>query len=260
MGDGGGFGAAGGAELAEDVGHVHAGRLRRDEQHGGDLPVAAARGDEPEDLAFPAGQRGQDLAVAMLFRGSDPGPAGEVVERPAQRPGPELVRRLRRLAPLVRGLVPAPRLGERLGQPPAGPGNLVDIIRAELVEDRLPGLRVVVAAGPAVLRLGPGEPAASFGAEDELGPLAERGALAGDLQQLGGRGEFGGRGLVVTGGAGVDRPVGPGAQGDRGRPDGGRVVTPGRLVDKVDRELSLVGWPARCRPARGHARRAARAP
>ena len=154
-----------------------------------------------------------------LFRGSDPGPAGEVVERPAQRPGPELVRRLRRLAPLFRGLVPAARLGERLGQPPAGPGYLVDIIRTELVQDRLPCLRVVVAAGPAVLRLGPGEPAASLGAEDELGPLAERRALTGDLSQLAGCAQLGGRGLLVAGGPRLDRPVSSRAQGDRGRPD-----------------------------------------
>ncbi len=45
--DGGGLGPACRAELGEDVGHVHAGRLRRDEQHGADLPVAPARGDEP---------------------------------------------------------------------------------------------------------------------------------------------------------------------------------------------------------------------
>ena len=52
---------------------MHAGRLRRDEQHRGDLPVAAARRDEPQDLTLPAGQRGQDRAVAALFRG----PAGD---------------------------------------------------------------------------------------------------------------------------------------------------------------------------------------
>ena len=156
MGDSGGFGAAGGTELAEDVGHVHAGRLRRDVQHGGDLPVAAAGGDEPEDLPFPAGERGQDRTVTALFRGSDPGPPGEIVERPAQRPGSELVRRLRRLSPLVRGLVPAARLGERLGQPPLGAGCLIDVRGTERVQNRLPRLRVVVTAGPAVVRLGSG--------------------------------------------------------------------------------------------------------
>ena len=45
--------------------------------------------------------------------------------------------------------------------------------------------------------------------------------------------------LVVAGGAGLDRPVGSRAQGDHGRPDGGRVITPRRFEGDVDRGLGL---------------------
>ena len=53
---GGGLAAAGDTQLAEDVGHVHAGRLGRDEQLGGDLPVAAPGRDQAEYLEFAFGQ------------------------------------------------------------------------------------------------------------------------------------------------------------------------------------------------------------
>src|SRR5262249_20232482 len=82
------------------------------------------------------------------------------------------------------------RPGRRLGQPPPGPGDRVGIDRAELPQDRPPRPGVVVAAGPAVLRLGPGEPSPSLGAKGELGPLGERCALAGNMEQLAGRGEL----------------------------------------------------------------------
>src|SRR5215467_8755025 len=49
---GGGLAARGGAELAEDVGHVHAGGLGRDEQLGRDLAVPAPGRDQPQDLQF----------------------------------------------------------------------------------------------------------------------------------------------------------------------------------------------------------------
>jgi hypothetical protein len=52
---GGGFAAAGHAELGEDIGHVHAGGLGRDEELGGDLAVASAGRDEPQHLELARG-------------------------------------------------------------------------------------------------------------------------------------------------------------------------------------------------------------
>ena len=260
MGDGGGLGTAGRAELAEDVGHVHAGRLRRDEQHGGDLPVAAARGDEPEHLAFPAGQRREPRAVRRVVgRRADPRPAAQVRQRPAQRPGPQAVRRLRGQPPLLFCLVPAARLGQRLGQPPLGAGYLIDVGGTERVQDRLPGPRVVAASGPLVFRLGARQPAAALGAQDELGPLGERRPLPGDAQQFFRRGQLRAGELVIASGPGFRGPVGSRAQRDCGRPDDRRCRSPtaGRC-----RSRSRSGprpAPGPCRPATGHARRAGRA-
>ena len=56
MGDGGGLDAAADAELGEDVGDVHAGRLGADEQFPGDLRVGAPGRDECEDLALTVGE------------------------------------------------------------------------------------------------------------------------------------------------------------------------------------------------------------
>ena len=139
----------------------------------------------------------------------------------ARRSGlaPQPVRRLRGQPPLLFGLVPAARLGQRLGQPPPGAGYLVDVGGTERVQDRLPGLRVVVASGPPVFRLGARQPAAALGAQDELGPLGERRPLPGDAQQFPGRGQLRAGGLVIAGGPGLRGPVGPRAQRDRGRPD-----------------------------------------
>src|SRR6202034_4885872 len=106
--------------------------------------------------------------------GPDPGPARQVVERRPQRPGAELVRGLRGQPPLLGSLVPAARLRQRLRPPPPGAGRLIDVGGTERVKDRLPRLRVVVPAGPAVFRLGPGEPAMPLGAHDEPGPLDVR--------------------------------------------------------------------------------------
>ena len=53
---GGRLAAAGHAQLAEDVGHVDAGRLGRDEQLAGDFPVAAPGRDQAEHLEFALGQ------------------------------------------------------------------------------------------------------------------------------------------------------------------------------------------------------------
>src|SRR5690349_24572825 len=56
MGDRGGLAAAGDAQLAEDVRHVNAGRLRAYEQLGGDLRVRATLGEQLEHLALALGQ------------------------------------------------------------------------------------------------------------------------------------------------------------------------------------------------------------
>src|ERR1700754_3857311 len=53
---GGRLAAAGHAQLAEDVRHVDAGRLGRDEQLAGDLPVAAPGRDQAEHLEFALGE------------------------------------------------------------------------------------------------------------------------------------------------------------------------------------------------------------
>src|SRR5216684_2993213 len=58
VGRGGGLAPAGRAELAQNVGHVHAGGLHGDEQLAGDLPVAVPGRDEPEHLVL-AGRESQ---------------------------------------------------------------------------------------------------------------------------------------------------------------------------------------------------------
>src|SRR2546421_337330 len=193
-------------QLAEalDVHYQTGGYLERGEYspslHLG-LRIAAyfgVPGEGREHLTPPAGQRGQDRAVAALFRGPDPGPPGEVFQRPPQRPGVQVVRDAGGQVPLLGGLVPAARLGERLGQPPPGPGDLVDVDRPELGDGRLPLRGIVVAAGPAELRLGPGQPAAALRAEDEPGALGERRALPRHPHQLPGRLDLGPGGFLVA--------------------------------------------------------------
>ena len=63
---GGRLAAAGHAQLAEDVGHVDAGRLGRDEQLARDLPVAAPGRDQAEHLEFAFGE--PELAGASYTR------------------------------------------------------------------------------------------------------------------------------------------------------------------------------------------------
>ncbi len=58
-------------------------------------------------------------------------------------------------------------------------------------------------------------------------------------QQFPGRGLLGARSPVVAGGPGLYRPVGARGQGDRGRPQDRRRVTPRRDVVDVDRGLGL---------------------
>jgi hypothetical protein len=55
VGDGRGFGAAGGVELGQDVRHVDADGLGRDEQVGRDVAVAAACGDQAQHLGLARG-------------------------------------------------------------------------------------------------------------------------------------------------------------------------------------------------------------
>src|SRR5690606_17884606 len=56
------LGAVGDVELHEDVRDVVADRLLAEVQRPGDLRVAAALGDQGEDLAFPVGQLGEHRA------------------------------------------------------------------------------------------------------------------------------------------------------------------------------------------------------
>ena len=56
VGHRGGLATRADAELAEDVGHVHAGRLGRDEELGGDVTVAAAGGHQAQHLEFAFGE------------------------------------------------------------------------------------------------------------------------------------------------------------------------------------------------------------
>ena len=72
---GGGFAAAGDAQLAQDVGHVDAGCLGRDEQLGGDLPVAAPGRDQAEHLEFAFGEAELAIPGPLVAR-----PLGRVVE------------------------------------------------------------------------------------------------------------------------------------------------------------------------------------
>ncbi len=81
---GGGLAAAGDAQLAEDVGHVDAGRLGRDEQLGGYLPVAAPGRDQAEHLEFAFGEAelgprvAGPLTLGRVVAGQpDPGAPGE---------------------------------------------------------------------------------------------------------------------------------------------------------------------------------------
>src|SRR3984885_15432053 len=101
VGGGGRLAAAGHTELAEDVGHVHAGGLRGDEQLAGDLPVAVPGRDEPEYLVLPGreaqsgiGPRGAAapghrrlVPGPVPARERDPGPPGDQGDALPQRPG-----------------------------------------------------------------------------------------------------------------------------------------------------------------------------
>ena len=118
----------------------------------------------------------------------------------------------------ARFLGPA-RLDERLRQPPLAAGGLVDVVRAERAEHRFPRLGGVVTGRPAVLRLGPGEPAAALRAEQRLRVGRIAGALARDVDQLLGPGQLGRLGVGVPGQPGGDRAVSAGGQRDRGRAD-----------------------------------------
>ena len=106
MRGGGGLTAAGYAELAENVGHVHAGGFHGDEQLAGDLPVAVPGRDEPEHLVLAggesqrgsgnrgvAGSPGRVRLVSWPVQGAegDPGPPGDQGDVAAQRPGAELL-------------------------------------------------------------------------------------------------------------------------------------------------------------------------
>jgi predicted dehydrogenase len=134
----GGFGAAGGAQLGEDVGDVHAGGLRGDEQLRADLAVGQAAGEQAEHLAFTVGQGGGHTAGVVPVAGAmtavagvEAGAAGQVAERGGQWRGAQPRSRPSRGAPYRRRLVAAACLGQRLGQAPLRPRCLVHEPRAE---------------------------------------------------------------------------------------------------------------------------------
>src|SRR5579859_4858463 len=94
MGRGSGLEAAGNAELAQDVGDVHAGRFLADVEGSGDLSVGQAVAERPDDLAFPWGQAGR---VRFWRRGRrrgqvDAGQAGQCGDLYAHRRGRETAR------------------------------------------------------------------------------------------------------------------------------------------------------------------------
>ena len=83
---GGRFAAGGDAEFAEDVGHVHAGGLGRDEQLGRDLAVAAPGREQPQYLQLAPGQPERDGRGGVAV-------AGELDTRAARQPADLLQQR-----------------------------------------------------------------------------------------------------------------------------------------------------------------------
>ena len=146
VGGGRGLAAAGHAELAEDVGHVHAGGLGRDEQLGGDLAVAAPGRDQPEHLELPRGEpepvrlgrRGAAVSVSVAIAAErDPGPPGEQGDvvgsaagrraaGPARRRGAagRRRRRGRRRSARPRRTAAGRSPADRAGRPPPTPARL----------------------------------------------------------------------------------------------------------------------------------------
>src|SRR6266496_1381517 len=116
---GGRLAAAGHAQLAEDVRHVDAGRLGRDEKLAGDLPVAAPGRDQAEHLELALGkpepaEAGASVGAGITREGGtrpvpaiqpDPGAPGEdrdlLAERSRAQPGGQ---RCRALQPLRRAV------------------------------------------------------------------------------------------------------------------------------------------------------------
>src|SRR5690348_13462802 len=184
------LGPAGRTQLRQDVGHVHARGLGGDEQLRGDLPVAAALREQPENLTLPRGQPGQQPRPGRrsvggrgpLHRpGIEPGTAAQVVERAQQRLGAEAAGHVQGQPPRLLRFLPVAGLGHRLGEPPLGPGPLVHERGAEHLDDLAPGVRVVAALGAQPFGLGPGQPAAALDAENVQRLVPVLGALPGDL-------------------------------------------------------------------------------
>ncbi len=114
--DGGGLGPAGGAQLAQDVGHVHAGRLGRDEQRARRSPGWSGR---PRAAAAPPPRARSARPAARARAAAAARPASPV--RPARaggrgRPGPGAA--ARRRAGRRRPRRAATGAGPRPGGPP----------------------------------------------------------------------------------------------------------------------------------------------
>ena len=95
VGQGGRLAAARDAELAQDVGDVHARRLRGDEQLLGDLAVGAAGGDQAQHVPFAGGQAEGVGRVRGSGRGrageGEPGALGEPVDALGEGAGAQVL-------------------------------------------------------------------------------------------------------------------------------------------------------------------------
>ncbi len=89
---------------------MHAGRLGRDEQLGGDVAVAAPGGDQAQHFPFAFGEPERRGRGGLLpHRGQvDAGPPGQLADLLEQRAGAELAREFSRWPEPDGGAVPVP--------------------------------------------------------------------------------------------------------------------------------------------------------
>ena len=121
------------------------------------------------------------LRRTSRHRTAQAGPAGQVVQGRAQRRGAELIGGAGGQPPLLLSPGAVAGFRERLGEPPPGAGDLVEVGRPELSQHRVPRGRVVLAAARWTLRLPAGQPATPLGPQPKVRPERERGTVAGQL-------------------------------------------------------------------------------
>lgn len=104
------------SSLPRIVRYVHAGRLGRDEQRGGDLPVALPGRHQPQHLKLPLGKPGTSIATRGT-RGTRPEPHPPSSREPgdlvAERDGPKPLRQPRGLPQPGDRPIPVPALQRR---------------------------------------------------------------------------------------------------------------------------------------------------